>query len=291
MKPSLGEKVFLSFNALLLTLAALSCLLPIVHVASLSLSDQHSILSGAVNILPRGLNLDSYKLLIEGTRILRSLWNSVLITGVGTALSMLFTIMAAYPLSKRYMFGRRFFTLAIVFTMLFSGGLIPSFLVIKSLGLLDTYGAIWLPSLVSTFYMLIMRTFFEGLPAEMEEAARIDGSGEWGYLMKIALPLSLPMLATISLFYGVSYWNSFFSLLIFIQSSEKYNLAVLVQQMVQSQSLLQEVNNSQSLEQATVTPEGIKAAAIMVMIVPMLLVYPFLQKYFVKGAMIGAIKG
>ncbi|MBP1996810.1 carbohydrate ABC transporter permease [Paenibacillus eucommiae] len=291
MSASLGDKLFYQINGLILGLIALSCLLPIIHVAALSLSDPHYIVSGSVSFWPRGWSLDSYNLLINGTRIIQSFVNSLVITVVGVALSLAFTILAAYPLSRSYMYGRRFFTLAIVFTMLFSGGMIPTYLVVKSLGLMNTYGAIWLPALVSTYYMLIMRSFFANIPGELEEAARIDGCGEFRYMMRIVLPLSLPVIATVSLFYAVGYWNSFISVLLYIQDIDKYNLAVLVQRMIKSQSLLQEINNLPVQEQTAVTPEGIKSAGIIVMVIPMLIIYPFLQKYFIKGVMIGAIKG
>ncbi|WP_214626231.1 carbohydrate ABC transporter permease [Paenibacillus agaridevorans] len=291
MRSSLGEKLFYQINAIILGLVALSCLLPIIHVAALSLSDTHSIMSGKVSFWPKGWSWDSYRLLLEGTRIIQSFMNSIIITVVGVALSLVFTFLAAYPLAQSYMYGRKLFTLAIVFTMLFSGGIIPTYLVIKALGLMNTYSAIWLPALISTYYMLIMRTFFANIPKELEEAARIDGSGEFRYIIRIVLPLSMPVIATISLFYAVGYWNTFLTVLLYIQNIEKYNLAVLVQQMIQSQSLLQEINNLPANEQNTATPEGIKSAGIMVMVIPMLIIYPFLQRYFIQGVMIGAIKG
>ncbi|MDF2647299.1 MAG: carbohydrate transporter permease [Paenibacillus sp.] len=292
MKPTFGELWFYRANYFVLTLIGLSCLLPLIYVLSVSLSDARAVMSGEIMLWPIGLNFISYQKLLVGTRVIQAFQNSVVITVVGVGLSMLFTILAAYPLSRKYFLGRRFFTLAIVFTMLFSGGLIPNYLVVKSLGLVDTYGAIWFPSLVSTFYMLIVRTYFENIPEEIEEASRIDGCGEWRLLLNIILPLSLPVLATISLFYGVGNWNAFMNVLIYLNSPEKYNLAVLVQQMVQSQMLLAELNFNQVEGSASqLTSEGIKTAAIVVMILPMLIVYPFVQKYFVKGVMIGAIKG
>ncbi|MBP1993419.1 carbohydrate ABC transporter permease [Paenibacillus eucommiae] len=291
MSISYGDKLFYRLNALVLTCISITCLLPLLHIIALSLSEQHAIMSGTVTFWPKGISFESYRMLLYGTNVVRAFLNSIQITLIGVALSIVFTILAAYPLSRKVMAGRRFFTLAIIFTMLFNGGLIPAFLIVKSLGLLDSYGAIWLPALISTFNMLVMRNFFENLPSELEEAARMDGCGEWRYLTRIVLPLSLPMLATIALFYAVTYWNSFFSLLIYVQDIDKYNLAVLVQQMIQSQSVLQEMNNLRPGEQIMATPEGIKASGIMVMIIPMLAVYPFVQKYFIKGVMIGAIKG
>lgn len=291
MKATLSEKIFYGCNYVILSLAGLSCLIPLIHLFSLSFSDPHAVMSGDVTLWPIGFTWETYSLLFKGTRILGALGNSVIITLIGVILSMLFTIMAAYPLSRNYFYARRSWTLAIVFTMLFSGGLIPTFLVVKSLGLLNTYGAIWLPGLISTFNMLIMKTFFENIPEELIEAAKIDGCGELRLLVQIVIPLSLPVMATLTLFYGVGYWNSFFSLMIYIQDTTKLNLAVLVQQMIQSQTILQEINNVQPDDIKDVTPETVKAAGVIVMLVPMLIVYPFLQKYFVKGVMIGAIKG
>jgi len=159
------------------------------------------------------------------------------------------------------------------------------------LGLTNSYGALWLPGLISTFNMLVMRTHFENLPDELEESAKMDGCGEVRYLMSIVLPLSMPMLATLTLFYGVGYWNSFFNVLIYINDTSLYNLTTLVQQMVQSQSILQEINNAISTqEQVELTPQSIRSAAIVILVAPMLVIYPFLQKYFVKGVLLGAIK-
>lgn len=291
MQSTKGEKVFYGFNYLLLTLAGILCLLPLLHLASLSLSGKDAVLSGFVTLWPVDFTLSSYTMLFEGTPVVRAFGNSLLITLVGVAASMLFTIFAAYPLSRRDFYGRRTLTLAIVFTMLFTGGLIPTYLVVSSLGLVDSYAALWLPALVSTYNMMIMRSFFENIPEELVEAARIDGSGEWRLLAGIILPLSLPVLATIGLFYGVYYWNSFFNVMIYMNSPEKINLTVLIQQMVKSQAVLQELNTMNSQEVVNITPEGIKAAGIMVMVIPMLIVYPLLQRYFVKGVTIGAIKG
>ncbi|SFL26172.1 putative aldouronate transport system permease protein [Paenibacillus sp. 1_12] len=291
MKDTMGEKWFYAFNYLILFIIGLSCLLPLVHLFALSLSDNAAIVSGIVTLWPIGWNVESYNKLFFGTRIMSGFQNSFLITIVGTILNMIFTICCAYPLSRKFMYGRKFFTLGIIFTMLFSGGLIPSYLVVKSLGLIDTYGALWLPALVSVYNMLVMRSFFMGLPEEIEEAARMDGCSEMGLLMRIILPLSMPVMAALVLFYAVSHWNSFFNVMIYINSTAKYNVAVLVQQMIQSQTVLQDVANQSPEDLNSVTEESIKAAGVFVMTVPMLIVYPFLQKYFVKGVLIGSVKG
>ncbi len=291
MKYTTGEKVFYGVNYVLLSLAGLICLLPLLNLASVSLSGKDAVLSGFVTFWPVDVTTESYKLLFDGTPIVNAFFNNVKITVVGVVLSMIFTVFAAYPLSRSWFYGRRYLTLVIVFTMLFNGGLIPTYLVIKQLGLVDSYGALWLPALVSTYNMLIMRSFFESIPDELVEAARMDGAGEWRVLLRIMLPLSVPMIATIALFYGVHYWNAFFNVLIYMNSADKYNMTVLIQQMIKSQSVLQELNMMNQEEVSNITPEGIKAAGIMIMVIPMLIVYPLLQRYFVKGVMIGAIKG
>ena len=289
MRDSLGDKMFSVFVYASLTLLLLLCLGPLLNIIAVSLSSTTAIQTGRVFLWPVEISFDSYTLLIHGTRIAQSLLNSVYLTLVGVVLCMVSTICTAYPLSKAYFIGRRFFSLAIVFSMLFSGGLIPTYMVIKSLGLLDSYYAIWLPGLISTFNVLIMKSYFENISKEIEEAARMDGCGEFRIIVRIMIPLSTPMIATLALFYSVGFWNAFMSILIYINSSEKYTLTVLVQQMIQSQSLLQEQMQADAVQQ--MVPESIKSAAIMVMVLPMLVVYPFLQKYFVKGVMLGSLKG
>ncbi|HZG78829.1 MAG TPA: carbohydrate ABC transporter permease [Paenibacillus sp.] len=291
MKHSWGERAFYGINYFILSLVALSCLLPLIHLAALSLSSGEAITLGKVGLWPVEPTWEAYRKLIQGTDIVNALRNSLVITVVGTALNMVFTVLAAYPLAKKHFYARKYLTLAIVFTMLFTAGLIPNYMLAKALGLVNTYGALWLPGLVSAYNMLILRSFFENIPEELEEAARIDGCGEWRIIGQIVLPLSLPAIATVSLFYGVNHWNAFFNVLMYINDSQKFNLSVLVQNMIQSQSLLMEMAQLDPDAFTQLTPESIKSAGVLVMVVPMLIVYPFLQKYFVKGALIGSIKG
>lgn len=293
MRISLGEKWFYAINNIALALLGLTCLFPLINTIAIAFSDTAAIETGRVTFYPVGWNTDAFVSLFKGTRIVSAFQNSVIITVIGVILSMAATIMTAYPISRRIFYGRRFFTLAMVFTILFSGGLIPTYLVVKSLGLMNSYFALWLPALVSTYNMLVMRTFFEHIPDEIDDAARIDGCSEIAYLVRIVLPLSLPVIATLTLFYGVSYWNMFMNVLIYIQDTSRFNLTVLVQNMIQSQSLLQELLNSgvTSGVQSQVVPESLKAAGVLVIVLPMLVVYPFLQKFFVKGVMLGSVKG
>ncbi|MDF2924580.1 MAG: transporter permease [Paenibacillaceae bacterium] len=291
MRQTFADKSFSICVHGLLLLASVSCLLPLVNIIAVSFSDSAAIDSGYVWLWPIHFNLEAYKTLFLGSRIIPSFMNSAQITIVGTALSLVCTTLASYALSRKYCFGRKYVTLAMVFTMMFSGGLIPTFLVIKSLGLVNTYWALWLPGLTGAYNMLIMRTYFEGIPAEIEESARMDGCGEWRILVQIFLPLSLPVIATICLFLAVSYWNAFQSVLIYMTDTAKFNLTVFVQQMVQSQSALSQTIALQPEDLELMSPEAVKAGGIVVMTLPMLVIYPFLQKYFVKGVMLGAIKG
>ncbi|BFT70921.1 carbohydrate ABC transporter permease [Paenibacillus sp. P36] len=291
MSSTSGEKLFYTINYVVLFVIGMSCLLPLVHILAMSLSDKHALMSGVVSLWPVNLDFSGYEALFKETPILRSLANSIIITVVGTVLNISFTVLAAYPLSKRYFIGRKFYSFAIIFTMLFSAGLIPTYLLLKSLGLLNNYGALWLPGLVSVWNLMVLRSFFEALPEELEEASRIDGCSEWRLIMQIVLPLSIPVVAALSLFYGVSHWNAFMNVLIYINDASKLNLTVLVQQLIQNQTLMQEMANTQPEMAMKLTPEGMKAAGVIVMTLPMLIVYPFLQKYFVKGVMIGAVKG
>ncbi len=291
MKDTLGERIFYTVNIAILTFAALVCLLPLIHILAVSLSSNTAIATGKVSLWPVEPTWRAYVSMIEGTNILKAFQNSLVITVVGTAFNMLLTILAAYPLSKKSFYFRRFFTLAIVFTMLFKAGLIPDYLLVKSLHIVNSYWALWLPGLISVYNMLLLRSFFTAIPEELEDAARIDGCSEWKLIYRIILPLSLPVIATLTLFYGVAHWNSFFNVMIYINDSNKYNLSVLVQNMIQSSSLLTEMSHLNPEDYRMLTPESIKSASVIVMTLPMLVIYPFLQKYFVKGVMLGAVKG
>lgn len=290
MRSTRGEKIFYAVNYVFVTLMALTCLLPLIYEIALSFSSSRAISSGWVTLWPVEFCFDNYKLIFKGTPILRSFKNSVIITGVGTAFSLVATILAAYPLSKPYMYARKQMTMLCVFTMLFGGGMIPTYLVIRDLGIIDTYWSLWLPGLVSTYNMLVMRTFFTNISSELEDAARIDGCNEVRLLMQIYLPLSLPCIATISLFYAVGFWNMFQSVLIYINSTAKYNLSVLVNNMIREQLIITS-DFIQAEDISTATPQGVQAAGIIVMILPIMCVYPFLQRYFVKGVMLGSVKG
>ncbi|MBQ8130339.1 MAG: carbohydrate ABC transporter permease [Clostridia bacterium] len=292
MRTTRSEKIFYAVNYVILTLGAMICLLPFLHVASQSLSSYRANTSGMVGIVPVEFNVDAYKQLFQGTRILPALFNSVKITVVGTVLSMLCSVMAAYPLSRKHFWGRKFFMKAIVFTMLFNGGMIPTYLNMRSLGLVNSYGALWMLNLINPYNMIILRSFFEEMPQELIDAAKIDGCTEMQTLWYIILPLSLPVLVTVGMFYLIWYWDLFQGVLIYITDTKKYNLVVLVNQLINQNDILDKLNRRSSSAMAVqIAPEMIRAAGIMVMVIPMVCIYPFLQKYFVKGVMIGSVKG
>lgn len=281
--------IFLAFLAIL-------TLFPFVNVLATSMSGSRAISSGEVFLWPKDVTFTSFQNLIQDGQLLVAMKNTVLITVVGTGLNLVATIMAAYPLSRRRLKGRNLILMVITFTMLFGGGMIPNYILIKSLGIMNSYWALWLPGLLSTYNFFVMKTFFENLPAELEESASIDGANDLLIIWRIILPLSLPIIAALTLFYAVGWWNSYMSVLMYITSSGKQSLMVKLLQMIDttSQSLLNAsaTNGGEGATMQTLlSPEGIRAAAIIISVAPILCVYPFLQKYFVKGVLIGSLKG
>ncbi len=289
---SKGEALFYILNYIFLGLCVVITLVPFATIVAKSFSSSTAIESGKVFLVPVEFNTKAYTNLISDGRLVRSMGNTVIITLVGTALNILFTTTAAYALSKKRLIGNGIIMRLMTFTMMFSGGTIPNFILVRSLGLMNTYGALWLPGLISVYNLIVMKTFFAGLPESLEEAARIDGAGDLRIFIQIILPLSFASIATIALFYAVSWWNEYFAGMIYISSSAKMPLQVQLREMIST------VNSSQLTSGMTesdlkerLAKDAVQAAAMVVSIVPMLCVYPFLQKYFVKGVMVGAVKG
>ncbi|MDF2923793.1 MAG: sugar transporter permease [Paenibacillaceae bacterium] len=290
VKPVLRKIEWFSIiNGLFLSVLGLVCVLPFLHVASKAVSDDTAVVAGRVGIIPNGFQLDAMRYVLLESSFLNSFRNSVFITVVGTLLALLVTVMASYPLSKPGFKGGKSILMLYVFTMLFSGGIIPNYMLIKGLGLLDNLWALILPSLIVPFNLLVMKTFFEGLPESLEESAKMDGASYIRILFSIVLPISLPVLATIGLFYGVGYWNSFFSAMIYISKQDLKPLQLLLYEMiVNTETDLNQLSPDQLMN---LTSEGIKAATIISSALPIIIVYPFLQKYFVKGLTLGSVKG
>lgn len=277
-------------NYLVIILVVLACLYPFLNVLSYSLSSNQAIMSGKVTYYPIEPQLTAYKEILKQSQIWTSMRVSVLITGFGTLLGLFLTICAAYALSKDKLKGRKIINGFILFTMYFSGGIIPTFLVVKNLGMYDTLTSLVIPSSMNVFNFIVMRTFFRGIPKELEEAAYLDGANDLQVLFRVVLPLSVPIIATIGLFYAVSYWNEYFSSLIYIQTPEKFTLQLRLRQMLFAGELNQISGAAEGLG-TQVMPEALKMASIVVSTIPILLVYPWLQKYFVKGVMLGSVKG
>ena len=280
-----GRRAFLIFNTIFLLLICFAMLYPVLYVTAASFSDEIAILKGDVFILPVGAHVKAYEKVFKYPLLWQSYGNTLLYTFLGTAINLVLTVFGAWALSQRKMVGRRFFTLMCTFTMFFSGGMIPTFLVVKGLGLRDTIWAMVLPGAVSTYNMILMRTFFRQIPESLVEAAELDGCKDFGILFRIVLPLSLASLMTIGMFYAVAHWNAYFSAVLYLSKRELFPLQIILRQVV----LLNEiVENSSSTE--NVMAEGIKYATIVVAMLPMLCIYPFVQRYFVKGVMIGSVK-
>ncbi len=275
-------------NYTLLTLLVAVCVYPFLNVVAYSLSSNRAVLSGSITFYPIDFQLDAYKEIIYRGQIWVSIRVTAIVTLLGTGIGLLLTVLAAYALSKKKLKGRTWITGLILFTMYFSGGIIPTFMVVKNLGLYDRLGALFIPSAVSVFNFIVMRTFFRELPDSLEEAAYLDGAGDITILTRIVLPLSLPILATIGLFYAVGYWNDYFSALLYIQTPDKFTLQLRLRNLLFAEEL--GATGAEGLGQA-VMAEALKMTCIVVGTIPILAVYPWLQKYFVKGVMLGSVKG
>lgn len=273
----------------IVSLVVILCIVPFLHIIAISLSSKHAILSNTVTLLPKGLSFEAYRIVFADSAMLRSLGFTIVLTVVFTILSMTLSICAAYPLTKQRLRGRSFILLMIIFTMLFSGGLIPNYLLVKELGLLNHMFSLILPGMISAFYLIILKTFFSNIPSSLEESAYLDGCSHFSILIRIIIPLSLPVLATLSLFYAVNRWNGFMDALFYITNSRMYPLQLKLYQVVMN-SMVSDLT-AQDVIQIEVISENLKAASIMFATVPILLVYPWLQRYFVSGVMLGAVKG
>ena len=287
-----GEIAFTIFIYIFITAFTICCLYPFINVIATSFSSSRAVSSGEVNLIPVEFNLDAYDQLLLDGQIFRAIKNTIILTVFGTLINLAATTLAAYTLSKKRLMGRNFFIGMIVFTMLFSGGMIPDFILMKFLNLIDSYTGLWLQSLISTYNMIVMKTFFEALPVSLEEAASIDGANDATILFRIILPLSVPIMATMVLFYAVGWRNSYMGPMLYLSSTAKYPLMLTLKQMLDTAQQINIAENSgEGLTQTTIAPETFKAATIVVSTLPIICVYPFLQKYFVKGVMVGSVKG
>lgn len=288
IKESPSERLFHVVIVLFLTFFTLLCLLPFINVLASSFASQAELTTKSFILWPTHPTFNAYKYVLSTPTVFKSIGVSLFVTVVGTSLSLIFTSFMAYALSRKYLHGRKIFNFVVVFTMLFNGGMIPSFILVQNLHLMDSLWSLILPSLVSAYNMIIMRNFFQGIPDSLEESAKMDGCTNWGVFFRIIIPLSLPSFATIGLFYLVSYWNTYQNAILYISSADKWPIQILLRQIVLVSSGMEADASSVDV----IPPaQSVKMAVIIIATIPMLCVYPFIQKYFVKGALIGSVKG
>ncbi|TBL79001.1 carbohydrate ABC transporter permease [Paenibacillus thalictri] len=292
-RENFGDRMFNAVNLVVLSAILVAVLYPLIYVISASVSDPMLVLQGKVWLWPRDLTFEAYKRVFQNPDILIGYRNTILYTVIGTCINIAMTIAGAYPLSRKDFIGRNVLMALITFTMFFSGGIIPTYLVVKNLGLVNTFWAMILPNALSVFNLIIMRTFFQNtIPVELQESAFMDGASNIRILRSVVLPLSMPIIAVLILYYAVSHWNSFFNALIYLSGRQMYPLQLFLRELlIQNQMEQMLSGDSESMIQQMMIAEGLKYAIIVVSSLPVLIMYPFLQKYFEKGMMIGAIKG
>jgi len=287
IRRGMDEKVFRVLSGALILLFSVACLLPFLRVVSEAVSGDTAVASGEILILPKDFTLKQLKFILDTPQFTQGMWVSLSSTVVYTVISIVLTCMLAYPLSRTDLPGRRGLMFYVVFTMLFNGGMVPTYLVVKNLGILNTFWALIIPLAISQFNVIVLVNGFLGIPKEMEESALIDGAGQFTILVRIMVPLAKPTLAAILLFYAVARWNGWFDAVMYVNDRSLFPLPVIIKDLVQ-----QGLNTSMFPSLTTPPPtQAIRSAAVIFSIVPIILVYPFLQKYFVKGVTLGGVKG
>ena len=292
-RDSFGSRAFDVANYVILTLVAFTTILPFLYIIGASFATEYELATRPMFIIPQDVTLDAYRFIFSSNKILNGFANSIFITAFGTLINLFFTVTMAYALSKTHLRGRNALLNMVIFSMFFSGGMIPSYILISNwLGMKNSYWSVLIPGAISAYNLMIVKNFFQGIPQELEESAHIDGCNDLGTLIKIVLPLSLPVLATFGLFYAVGHWNAYFGAMIYMSGApEKWPLQVLLREIII-------LSNASAGDMANMDPDfvqppeqSIKMAVIVVSTVPIMCIYPFLQKYFVKGVMVGALKG
>ena len=290
---SVSDRIFDIVNTILLLIVFASIAYPLIYVVSASFSDSYAVISGQVRLLPVRPTLMGYKTIFKDPEIIRGFLNSVYVMVIGTAINVVMTVMAAYPLSVKQFYGRNIFMGIFTFTMFFGGGLIPTFLLIKNLGLYNSYFAILLPGAVNVYNVIVARTFFQSsIPHELNEAAEIDGCSDIRFLMQIVLPLSAPILAVLTLMFAVGHWNSYFGPMIYLSDKKKFTLQIILRNiLIKNQNSDAMMQDAATLARQQGLADLLKYSLIVISSLPMLILYPFIQKHFVKGIMIGSLKG
>jgi putative aldouronate transport system permease protein len=283
-----GYKAFQVFNAVALTLVVVATVVPFANVIARSFSDTVAIRTGRVNVIPIGFNLHTYQYVIKDPNFYHSYLNTVIYTVTATLISMVLTTSYAYVLSKKHLKGRTALIWIAVFTLFFNGGIVPNFVLVSALGMRNTVWAIAVPNAISVFNLLIMKSFFENMPQDLEEAAAVDGLNTYGILRRIVLPLSKAVIATMVLFYAVTFWNSWFPALLYMDRSSLYPVTLYLRNLYAGAVGAESIGGDKTDLQISA---NVQAVTIVLISVPILMVYPFVQKYFVRGVMLGAVKG
>ena len=291
VKKSLGDQIVDIIIYIVLGLVALSTVLPFLYVLAGSFATDKELTEKAFFIIPEVWSLNAYKYAINTANNLKGLRNSIILTVMGTVMCMIFSLTFAYPLSKPHFRGRNWIMNMVIVTMLFGGGMIPSYMVYTAYGLYDTYWALILPALISPFNMIIIKKFFAELPAELEEASYMDGASDLTVFTKVALPLSKPVIASISLFYGVGFWNDYFSSMLYLKTAEWFPIQIQLRSIILMTSQINDAILDYYDMNGAPPDKAVKMACTVIATVPVLIIYPFVQKYFTKGVMVGAVKG
>lgn len=288
----LGDWVFHSANYLFMTVLVLVTVYPFIYVLATSLSDPIKVMAGEVWLLPIGFNLDAYDIVLRSKTVWNAYGNTIFYVVAGTSLNVVLTMLGAYPLSRRSLYGRGLFSFIIVFTMFFGAGMIPNFLLVKELGMLNTRWALIIPGAISAWLLIMTRTYLQAnIPDELVEAAQIDGANDLTILWRLVVPLSLPILAVIALFYGVGHWNEYVAALIYLRDVSLQPLQVILRQILLAQMGLDLASQVDDTFKEALMAQTLRPATTIVATIPILLFYPFLQRYFVKGMMVGSLKG
>ncbi len=289
-KVSPGDRIFGIVVTLVVLAMCIMVLYPIYYMFIVSISDGNAVLRGDITVLPQGINFGAYKAVLTNEYVPRAYLNTILYTVIGTFIAVAMTALCAYPLSRKEFYGRGLFTGIVVFTMFFDAGIISNYMVVRSTGIMNTMWAIVLPGSINVWYMIIMRTFFADIPEELFESAKLDGANDLTIFAKMVLPLSKAVLATMVLFYAVGFWNQWLQPLIYLDDRKKFPMQLILRNIVLGADAALSKSMSAATDMATMGL-NIKYAVIFVTILPILVIYPFVQKYFVKGVMVGSVKG
>ena len=284
IKMSTGYRVFQVCNTILMLIICLAMLYPFLYLIAQSFSSADAIIAGKVNLLPVDFSVDTYLYVLQG-EFLQNYGNTIIYAIVGTSLALFTSALLAYPLSKSELRGNKVIGPLIIFTMYFGGGMIPNYILMTSLKLTDTIAGFILPGLISTYYVILMRSFFETVPRELEEAGEIDGLNKWGVFLQVALPLSKPIMATMALFYLVQYWNNWFDAFLYLNDPKMWPVAYYLRNLISTSTTVEDAAETLSIS------ANIKSCAMVLTAAPIICVYPFIQKYFVQGMMLGGVKG